>query len=51
MSSVVIIWMIATDPISEQMATDVYQKSKEKRGKWLAQESNDENQNTDLVKV
>jgi len=49
--SVVAIWMVATYPITEQMATDVRQQLEAKRGKLSAQDDNDESQNADLVKV
>ena len=43
--SIVAIWMVATYPITEEMATEVRKKLEKRRGKLSAQSDNDESQN------
>ena len=47
--SIVAIWMVATYPITEEMATEVRKKLETRRGKLLAQNDNDESQNGELA--
>jgi GPH family glycoside/pentoside/hexuronide:cation symporter len=49
--SIVAIWMVATYPITEEMATEVRKKLEARRGKLSAQDDNDESQNGELTKV
>jgi GPH family glycoside/pentoside/hexuronide:cation symporter len=47
--SIVAIWMVATYPITEEMATEVRKKLETRRGKLSAQSDNDESQNGELA--
>jgi len=47
--SIVAIWMVATYPITEEMATEVRKKLETRRGKLSAQNDNDESQNGELA--